>query len=137
MIEKLVVTTGAGREVLITWREYRQLVGTISAKLCAVSGHGTLTRLFVSPGNRRDGLGRALVRQGLLELRDAGCHRAFVLINPGGMRDDSISFFEAVGFQEIEGSEFAPPLGSLVLMREIETEGEILPVREYQRGGLN
>jgi N-acetylglutamate synthase-like GNAT family acetyltransferase len=137
MIEKLIVTTGAGREVLVTWREYRSLVGTISAKLCAVSGHGTLTRLFVSPGNRRDGLGRALVRQGLLELRDAGCHRAFVLVNPGGMREESISFFESVGFQAIEGSEFSPPLGSLVLMREIEREGEILPVRSYQKGGSN
>jgi N-acetylglutamate synthase-like GNAT family acetyltransferase len=138
MIEKLIVTTGAGREVLITWREYRLLVGTISAKLCAVSGHGTLTRLFVSPGNRRDGLGRALVRQGLLELRDAGCHRAFVLVNPGGMREESISFFEAVGFQAIEGSEFSPPLGSLVMMREIEPEGSgiyLLPAQ--QKGGLN
>ena len=135
MIEKLTVTTGAGREVLVTWREYRSLVGTISAKLCAVSGHGTLTRLFVSPGNRRDGLGRALVRQGLLELRDAGCHRAFVLVNPGGMREESIGFFEAVGFEPIDGSEFSPPLGSIVLMREIEREGEILPVRDYQKGG--
>jgi N-acetylglutamate synthase-like GNAT family acetyltransferase len=53
------------------------------------------------------------------------------------MREESISFFEAVGFQAIEGSEFSPPLGSLVMMREIEREGEILPVRDYQKGGSN
>jgi|TARA_R110002167_G_scaffold99115_1_gene260187 N-acetylglutamate synthase-like GNAT family acetyltransferase len=136
MIEKLTVTTGAGREVLITWREYQALVGTISAKLCAVSGHGTLTRLFVLPGWRRAGLGQALVRQGLLELRDAGCHRAFVLVNPQGMREEAVLFFDSVGFEAIEGSEFSPPLGSLVMMREIERDGEILPLRKLKRGGL-
>lgn len=137
MIEKLSVTTGAGREVLLTWREYRGMVGTLSAKLCAVSGHGTLIRLFVAAGGRRAGLGRALVRQGLLELRDAGCHRAFALVNPQGMRDEAILFFESVGFESIDGSEFSPPLGSLVMMREIDRDGDILPFRELKKGGLS
>lgn len=135
MIESLLITTGLGREVLINWREYRELVGTVSVKLCRVSGHGTLARLFVAAGWRRDGIGRALVRAGLKELRDAGCHRAFVLIDPAGMRETAISFFDSVGFEGIEGSEFAPPLGSLVMMREIEQEGEILPFDKSKKGG--
>lgn len=135
MIEQLLITTGAGREVLINWREYRELVGTISAKLCRVSGHGTLSRLFVAAGWRRDGIGRALVRAGLLELRNAGCHRAFVLIDPAGMRETAILFFKSVGFEEIEGSEFSPPLGSLVMMREIEQEGDILAFEQWKKGG--
>lgn len=132
MIENLLVTTGATREMLITWREYRELVGTISAKVCNASGHGTLCRLYVKSGWRGDGIGLCLVRAGLMELRDAGCHRCFVLIDPMGMREEAIRFFESVGFEAIEGSEFSPPLGSLVMMREIEQEGEILP---FEKGG--
>lgn len=127
------MNSSGGREVLINWREYRELVATVTAKLCRTSGHGTLCRLFVSSGWRRDGIGRALVKKGLIELREAGCHRCFVLLpnwEPGG---EAQAFFEAMGFAMIPGSEFEPPLGSLVMMREIEQEGEILPFRVGER----
>jgi|TARA_R110002167_G_scaffold4692_1_gene22195 N-acetylglutamate synthase-like GNAT family acetyltransferase len=122
--EVLPIVTAPGREVLITWREYRELVGTVSAKVCRVSGHGTICRLFVKAGWRRERGGSALVSQAVAELRAAGCHRCFVLLPALSQRDEVFSFFESCGFGRIPGSEFDPPVGSLVMMREIEGGGE-------------
>jgi N-acetylglutamate synthase-like GNAT family acetyltransferase len=123
-IENIVVAAAGEREILLTWRDYgRGIDGTVSASVDRVSGLGTLRRLFVRAGKRRGGIGRALVRASLAELKAVGCHRVFVLLNPQDQREEVKAFFEAIGFKGIPGSEFDPPLGSIVMMGEIHGAG--------------
>ncbi len=119
-VETLVMSGSAGREMLITWREDRSLAGTCTVRVCRQTGHGSISRVYVRPGFRRDGLGSALIRAAKGELRAAGSHRCFVLLHPHEQRTEVRAFFEFHHFEVIPGSEFDPPLGSLVMMCELD-----------------
>jgi N-acetylglutamate synthase-like GNAT family acetyltransferase len=66
------------------------------------SGTGRLRRLYVLPEVRRRGIGRVLV---LRVLEDAQDH--FARVNLRTLDDQSVLFFEALGFARLDGAEGA------------------------------
>jgi len=79
------------------------LAGHILFTLCGISGSdiqaALLAPLAVAPGHQRQGIGTALIREGLQQLRSAGVDQVFVLGDP--------AYYGRSGFEPETG--VAPP----------------------------
>jgi ribosomal protein S18 acetylase RimI-like enzyme len=72
------------------------VVGSVMA---GYEGHrGWINYLAVDPGQRRDGLGRALMEAAEERLLAAGCPKINLQIRGGNT--EAIAFYEAIGFRE-------------------------------------
>jgi len=72
-----------------------RLVGISLASLVA-SGSGHITQICVAPGWRGAGLGREMLRQSLVTLREAGCGNASLTVTASN--HEAILLYEQIGF---------------------------------------
>jgi GNAT superfamily N-acetyltransferase len=73
------------------------------------SSVGEIKRMYVRPGNRQQGLGRALIQGILQEARQAGYQ--FIRLDSARFMTEAHQLYRSIGFKEIkayEGSEIPP-----------------------------
>lgn len=78
------------------------------------TGAALLDRLAVDPGQRRRGIGRALVERGIDRGRKAGVTRAWAHLSPSLL--DALALHRALGFREVHRR---PGPGGEVLLLEL------------------
>ena len=144
MIEVLRVGDGMVRLSLFEWggrgKRSRILQGWVKIRWSEELGYGELVGIFVKPGVRRDGTGRALMFAAMNYFRREEIHRVFFALKPEA--DLSLEpFFKAMGFKDME----AQYQGQRQFMREIPMVGEVLdlelgshaePQRRREEGGV-
>jgi ribosomal protein S18 acetylase RimI-like enzyme len=61
---------------------------------------GVIYHLAVAAGHRRQGLGRALMREVEARLRNRGCRRSYLMVRRGN--PDALQFYAALGWAELD-----------------------------------